>query len=186
MSMVAMSLVQGLLAVLMIIICCLLMIVILIQKGRGGGLAGAFGGAGGSSSAFGAKTGDVFTWITVALATVFVLLAVVGNYAFDESALAVARRNQEAADDTSTAPEPGDAGEPTADDTAALAPEGAEEAVVPEPAETAAGSEAATETQTEPTPAPEKKEEPRSRQPRPPAPKPVPSPVKPRPSGGAG
>ncbi len=76
---------QSLLALLLIFICLLLMVVILLQKGRGGGLAGAFGGSGGSS-AFGAKTGDVFTWITVIVATVFVLLAVVANFAFDQSA----------------------------------------------------------------------------------------------------
>jgi preprotein translocase subunit SecG len=76
---------QWLLAVLLIFVCFLLMIVILLQKGRGGGLAGAFGGAGGTS-AFGAKTGDVFTWITVVVAAIFVLLTVVGNFAFDQSA----------------------------------------------------------------------------------------------------
>jgi preprotein translocase subunit SecG len=53
--------------------------VILLQKGRGGGLSGAFGGAGGHS-AFGTKTGDVFTWITVALAAMFVIVAAVGNF----------------------------------------------------------------------------------------------------------
>ncbi len=76
---------QWLLAVLLIFVCFLLMIVILLQKGRGGGLAGAFGGAGGTS-AFGAKTGDVFTWITVVVAGLFVLLTVVSNFAFDQSA----------------------------------------------------------------------------------------------------
>ncbi|WP_419193657.1 preprotein translocase subunit SecG [Kolteria novifilia] len=40
-----------------------LILVILVQRGRGGGLAGALGGMGGSS-AFGTKSGDVFTWIT--------------------------------------------------------------------------------------------------------------------------
>ena len=54
-------------AMLVIVICAFLILVILLQRGRGGGLAGAFGGAGGSS-AFGAKTGDVFTWITVVVA----------------------------------------------------------------------------------------------------------------------
>lgn len=66
-------------------LCCLLILVILLQKGRGGGLAGAFGGAGGSS-AFGAKTGDVFTWITVIVATLFLVISIVANFAFDQSA----------------------------------------------------------------------------------------------------
>lgn len=75
---------QGFLALSLISVCCLLMLVILVQRGRGGGLAGAFGGGGGSS-AFGAKTGDVFTWITVVVAAVFLLLNVVSNYVFDQS-----------------------------------------------------------------------------------------------------
>lgn len=66
-------------------LCCLLILVILLQKGRGGGLTGAFGGAGGSS-AFGAKTGDVFTWITVIVASLFLVLSIVANFAFDQSA----------------------------------------------------------------------------------------------------
>jgi len=82
----AMSWFQFFLAFLLIGISLLLMLIILLQRGRGGGLAGAFGGAGGSS-AFGAKTGDVFTWITVGGIAVFVLLAVVSNYAFDWSPL---------------------------------------------------------------------------------------------------
>lgn len=81
----AMTMFQGLLAWLMIIVCCFLMFVVLIQRGRGGGLAGAFGGAGGSG-AFGTKTGDVFTWITVALASFMFVLAVIGNYAFYQDA----------------------------------------------------------------------------------------------------
>lgn len=78
---------QWLLAATIISICLLLMLVILLQKGRGGGLAGAFGGGGGSS-AFGAKTGDVFTWITVVVAAVFILLAIGANFVFDLSAVA--------------------------------------------------------------------------------------------------
>ncbi len=61
-------------------VCVLLMMIILIQKGRGGGLTSAFGGGGGGGGAFGAKTGDVFTGITVVLAFVFLLLTVFGNY----------------------------------------------------------------------------------------------------------
>jgi preprotein translocase subunit SecG len=72
---------QGIVTFLFVATCVLLILVILLQKGRGGGLAGAFGGAGGYS-AFGAKTGDVFTWITISLTAMFVILAVLGNKAF--------------------------------------------------------------------------------------------------------
>ena len=82
-----MGLGRTLFAAVIIFVCLLLMLVILLQKGRGVGLAGAFGGGGGTS-AFGAKTGDVFTWITVVVATVFVLLAIFGNFLFDQSDVA--------------------------------------------------------------------------------------------------
>lgn len=84
MNMLAMTTGQWFLGFVLMCTCLLLILVILLQRGRGGGLAGAFGGAGGSS-AFGAKTGDVFTWITVVVATVFVLLSVVTNFVYDES-----------------------------------------------------------------------------------------------------
>jgi len=55
---------------------------VLIQRGKGGGLAGAFGAAGGSS-AFGTKSGDVFTRVTIYTGLVWVcmamLLVVVSN-----------------------------------------------------------------------------------------------------------
>ena len=70
------------LAAAIVIVCMLLVIIILLQKGRGGGLSGAFGGGGGSGSAFGAKTGDVFTWITVAFVCLYFLLNIAGNYQF--------------------------------------------------------------------------------------------------------
>ncbi|NLX13985.1 MAG: preprotein translocase subunit SecG [Phycisphaerales bacterium] len=76
-----------LVATLFILICLLLMLVVLLQKGRGGGLSGAFGGGGGHS-AFGAKTGDVFTWITVALAAGFVIVACIGTFVFIPEPLA--------------------------------------------------------------------------------------------------
>lgn len=50
-----------------------LITLVLIQRGRGGGLAGAFGGLGGQS-AFGTKAGDMFTKITIAVATFWILL----------------------------------------------------------------------------------------------------------------
>jgi len=70
-----------LVGILFCLVCVLLILVILLQRGRGGGLSGAFGGAGGHS-AFGAKTGDVFTWVTVGFVALYLLLAVIGNYAF--------------------------------------------------------------------------------------------------------
>ncbi len=63
------------------IVCVFLIIIILLQRGRGGGLSGAFGGAGGQTP-FGAKTGDVFTWITVVMTAVFLLLTVMLNFIF--------------------------------------------------------------------------------------------------------
>jgi len=52
-----------------------LILLVLVQRGRGGGLAGALGGMGGSS-AFGAKSGDVFTKITVVAAAFWILLCI--------------------------------------------------------------------------------------------------------------
>jgi preprotein translocase subunit SecG len=64
---------------LFIVICILLIVVVLLQKGRGGGLSGAFGG-GMTSSAFGTRTGDVFTWVTIVLTGLFLLLAIGNTY----------------------------------------------------------------------------------------------------------
>ncbi len=68
----------GFLLVLFILVCLFLMLIVLIQKGRGGGLASAFGGSGGNT-AFGAKTGDVLTWVTSVTFGIFLLLAIVLN-----------------------------------------------------------------------------------------------------------
>ena len=69
---------------------------ILLQRGRGGGLAGAFGGMGGQS-AFGTKAGDVFTRITIGVATAWIVLcagsvvalhqASTGRFKSDEAAV---------------------------------------------------------------------------------------------------
>src|SRR5881394_2638698 len=64
------------LMILMLLVAIFLIMVVLEQRGRGGGLAGAFGSGGGSNSAFGTKTGDVFTAVTVILFVVFMLLAI--------------------------------------------------------------------------------------------------------------
>ncbi|MHC4985192.1 MAG: preprotein translocase subunit SecG, partial [Planctomycetota bacterium] len=68
------------LATIFFIVCALLILLVLLQKGRGGGLGAAFGGAG--SSAFGTRTGDVFTWVTIVLVAMFLLLAIVSSVAF--------------------------------------------------------------------------------------------------------
>ena len=70
-----------------VIVCLLLIGVILLQKGRGGGLGAAFGGAG--SSAFGTRTGDVLTWVTIVLTSLFLLLSVVTVLAFKPAQKAV-------------------------------------------------------------------------------------------------
>jgi preprotein translocase subunit SecG len=64
----------GFLNLIIVILTLFLIILILIQRGKGGGLAGAFGGMGGSS-AFGARTGDVFTKVTVGVAFAWILLS---------------------------------------------------------------------------------------------------------------
>ncbi len=72
-----MEFVDVILAILNVVIVLLTLFligIILIQRGKGGGLAGAFGGMGGSS-AFGTKTGDVFTKITVGVAIAWILLS---------------------------------------------------------------------------------------------------------------
>jgi len=57
-------------------VCLFMMLVILIQRPKGGGLAGAFGGVGGGQqTAFGAKVGDVLTWVTVGLFVAFLFFA---------------------------------------------------------------------------------------------------------------
>lgn len=65
-------------------VCLLLIVIIMLQKGRGGGLSAALGG-GASGSAFGSKTGDVFTWITVTLAGLYLILNIVGSLVFRQT-----------------------------------------------------------------------------------------------------
>ena len=74
-----------------------LILLVLVQRGRGGGLAGAFGGMGGQS-AFGTKAGDLFTKVTMATATVWILLCI--------GALAILSR-QSVSDKLTGTPAPG-------------------------------------------------------------------------------
>jgi preprotein translocase subunit SecG len=73
---------------LFIVVCILLVLVVLLQRGRGGGLGAAFGG--GTTSAFGTRTGDVFTWVTIVLTGLFLLLAVLTSLAFRPATSTVA------------------------------------------------------------------------------------------------
>ena len=57
----------GLAAIVMIVL-------VLLQRGKGGGLAGALGGMGGQS-AFGTKAGDLFTKITIGVASFWILIS---------------------------------------------------------------------------------------------------------------
>jgi preprotein translocase subunit SecG len=67
---------KGFLMVVMLITAVFLIVLVLIQRGKGGGLAGAFGGMGGQS-AFGTKAGDLFTKITIGLATFWIVLCII-------------------------------------------------------------------------------------------------------------
>lgn len=78
---------QNLLATLFILVGLLMIGIILLQKNRGAGLSGAFGGVGGHS-AFGTKTGDFLTWVTVGFTAALMLLAIVSNYAFQPASSA--------------------------------------------------------------------------------------------------
>ena len=78
-----------LISAIFIIICVLLIIVVLLQKGRGGGLGAAFGGL--ASSAFGTRIGDVFTWVTIVLTALFLLLAIGTTMWYRPEPSAVAR-----------------------------------------------------------------------------------------------
>jgi preprotein translocase subunit SecG len=69
------------LSISLVIVSVLMAGLILLQKNRGAGLSGAFGGVGGHS-AFGTKTGDMLTWVTVGLAVVFLFLSALGNFVF--------------------------------------------------------------------------------------------------------
>lgn len=66
---------------LFVVVSLLLILTVLIQKPQGGGLSGAFGaGAGSGQTAFGAKTGDALTVITILMFVAWLAVAVAMNY----------------------------------------------------------------------------------------------------------
>jgi preprotein translocase subunit SecG len=79
------SWVPPVLNVLVLLVGCFLILLVLIQRGKGGGLAGAFGGVGGSS-AFGSRAGDLFTRITLSVAGIWLVLAMVQVVALQDAA----------------------------------------------------------------------------------------------------
>lgn len=87
--MLAFGLMGSLLCIALITVSLLLIGLILLQKNRGAGLSGAFGGVGGHS-AFGTKTGDFLTWVTVGLVTIFLLLNITGVFVLEPDAPAAA------------------------------------------------------------------------------------------------
>lgn len=64
-----------------------MILLVLIQRPQGGGLSGAFGagggggGAGAGQTAFGTKTGDVLTGATITIFVLFLITAIVLNFA---------------------------------------------------------------------------------------------------------
>lgn len=76
------AILQGILLVVFLIISVLMILIVLVQKPQGGGLSGAFGAAsdsGAGQTAFGARTGDALTTVTVLVFLLFLISAVTLN-----------------------------------------------------------------------------------------------------------
>ncbi|HHN78832.1 MAG TPA: preprotein translocase subunit SecG [Phycisphaerales bacterium] len=146
----------SLLTVVFLMICLAMILIILIQRPQGGGLSGAFGAGGGSGqTAFGAKTGDVLTIVTIAIFLLFLGTAVGLNFAVrpPESAKSPATKAttpQQSETDSATRKElqkMGEDGRPGDGDD-------------PQPAEDATGGTPSDETPTPTEPAPSPQEPP--------------------------
>jgi preprotein translocase subunit SecG len=111
-----------------------LVLVILVQRGRGGGLTGALGGMGGQS-AFGTKAGDLFTRITIIVASIWVLLSMAALSVLNQrSATAGLSPNQRSRATAPVAPGPAAPGAvvpPATSDDKAPAPTTGEPSVPP-------------------------------------------------------
>ncbi len=112
---------------LLVFMALFLIALVLIQRGRGGGLAGAFGGAGGQS-AFGTKAGDVFTRITVLVASCWILLCILASNVLSTASSRIAptlggsaghRVTSEVESPPETETPPAEAGSESKDDDAA-------------------------------------------------------------------
>ncbi len=86
-----------------------MILIVLIQKPQGGGLSGAFGSSsdgGAGQTAFGAKTGDVLTTMTITIFIVFLLSAAGLNYVIRPPASVNATPAAMGTDQTGTTPAP--------------------------------------------------------------------------------
>jgi len=74
-----MALLITLFSILFVVVSIAMILIVLIQRPQGGGLSGAFGagGPGASQTAFGAKTGDVLTLVTVGIFVAFLAVSIV-------------------------------------------------------------------------------------------------------------
>ena len=126
-----------------------LILLVLIQRGRGGGLAGAFGGMGGQS-AFGTKAGDLFTRITIGVATFWIVLCAFSVKMLNDTGTSILSQDLGGASQRSTELPGAPAG-----GTAPAAP-GKEGASAPAATEAPAAESPATESSPPASAAPEK------------------------------
>lgn len=76
MDILALSGIWKTIAVFWVISAVILILIILLQKGKGAGLGGAFGAGAPGGGLLGTKTGDFFTWVTIIIAAIVLLLPV--------------------------------------------------------------------------------------------------------------
>lgn len=106
---------SNLLMLVFIAVAVIMILIVLIQRPSGGGLSGAFGASSGGSgqTAFGAKTGDALTLMTIGTFILFILTAIVLVYASRPSStptgtpVAAPEGEQVPAEPATDAPEPG-------------------------------------------------------------------------------
>ena len=146
-----------------------LILLVLIQRGRGGGLAGALGGMGGQS-AFGTKAGDLFTKITIGVATFWILLCILSinvlgtqQSLFSTNLGAAAPESMEGLGTTEAIPSDlapesgGDSSQPPADTSGAEMAKTSDDTSSSEPAEPT--NESQPDASTDPSPPAEKSAE---------------------------
>jgi protein translocase SecG subunit len=147
----------GIIIALFLFVCVILVLAVLIQKPQGGGLASAFGGgASAGQTAFGTKTGDALTVVTISVFALYLLLAIILNYAAQPQVVSSEPQAEGTTAPAETPAAPADgAAAPAATppaDAAPAAPTG-EQPAAPAPAETAPAAPAPTTPPTQPEPA---------------------------------